>query len=154
MIDSFGKIKNATKLVAFFICIAILLLAQRSNAYIRVTFAFFAEGNRAVNQCEERVILADTYVLARIVDSTSLANDDVASFSELTTEKFDAESLSLRLAAVLFKNKNIFLLHVCLNFMFLEKFFHENLAQELTVSVLLLIACSAFLLEHEDFVVL
>lgn len=86
MIDSFGKIKNATKLVAFFICIAILLLAQRSNAYIRFTFAFFAEGNRAVNQCEERVILADTYVLARIVDSTSLANDDVASFSELTTE--------------------------------------------------------------------
>lgn len=64
MIDSFGKIKNATKLVAFFICIAILLLAQRSNAYIRFTFAFFAEGNRAVNQCEERVILADTYVLA------------------------------------------------------------------------------------------
>ena len=100
MIDSFGKIKNATKLVAFFICIAILLLAQRSNAYIRFTFAFFAEGNRAVNQCEERVILADTYVLARIVDSTSLANDD-ASFSELTTEKFDAESLAFRLAAVL-----------------------------------------------------
>ena len=96
MIDSFGKIKNATKLVAFFICIAILLLAQRSNAYIRFTFAFFAEGNRAVNQCEERVILADTYVLARIVDSTSLANDDVASFSELTTEKFDAESLAFR----------------------------------------------------------
>ena len=101
MIDSFGKIKNATKLVAFFICIAILLLAQRSNAYIRFTFAFFAEGNRAVNQCEERVILADTYVLARIVDSTYLANDDVASFSELTTEKFDAESLAFRLAAVL-----------------------------------------------------
>lgn len=108
MIDSFGKIKNATKLVAFFICIAILLLAQRSNAYIRFTFAFFAEGNRAVNQCEERVILADTYVLARIVDSTSLANDDVASFSELTTEKFDAESLAFRLAAVLLNYLHLF----------------------------------------------
>lgn len=95
------KIKNAANFAAFFIYIAILLLAQRSNAYIRFAFAFFAEGNRAVNQCEERVILADTYVLARIVDSTSLANDDVASFSELTTEKFDTESLAFRLAAVL-----------------------------------------------------
>ena len=154
MIDSFGKIKNATKLVAFFICIAILLLAQRSNAYIRFTFAFFAEGNRAVNQCEERVILADTYVLARIVDSTSLANDDVASFSELTTEKFDAESLAFRLAAVLRTTYTFFVCHVSLNLRLCDNFFHENLAQELTVSVLLLIACSAFLLEHEDFVVL
>ena len=59
MIDSCGKIKNATKLVAFFICIAILLLAQRSNAYIRFAFAFFAERNRAVTQCEECVILTD-----------------------------------------------------------------------------------------------
>ena len=112
MIDSFGKIKNATKLVAFFICIAILLLAQRSNAYIRFTFAFFAEGNRAVNQCEERVILADTYVLARIVDSTSLANDDVASFSELTTEKFDAESLAFRLTAVLRTTYTFLVCHI------------------------------------------
>ena len=47
------------------------------------------------------MILADTYVLARIVDSPSLANDDVASFSELTTEKYDTESLAFRLAAVL-----------------------------------------------------
>ena len=93
MIDSFGKIKNATKLVAFFICIAVLLLAQRSNAYIRFTFAFFAEGNRAVNQCEERVILADTYVLARIVDSTSLANDDVAGDNGFAAELLHTEVL-------------------------------------------------------------
>lgn len=44
--------------------------------------------------------------------------------------------------------------HVSLNLRLCDNFFHENLAQELTVSVLLLIACSAFLLEHEDFVVL
>ena len=100
------------------------------------------------------MILADTYVLARIVDSTSLANDDVASFSELTTEKFDAESLAFRLAAVLCTTYPFFLCHVSLNLRLCDNFFHENLAQELTVSVLLLIACSAFLLEHEDFVVL
>ena len=44
--------------------------------------------------------------------------------------------------------------HVSLNLRLCDNFFHENLAQELTVSVLLLIACSAFLLEHEDFIVL
>ena len=100
MIDSFGKIKNATKLVAFFICIAILLLAQRSNAYIRFTFAFFAEGNRAVNQCEERVILADTYVLARIVDSTSLANDDVAGFNDDAVMAFYTKAFGFAITAV------------------------------------------------------
>ena len=101
MIDSFGKIKNATKLVAFFICIAILLLAQRSNAYIRFAFAFFAEGNRAVNQCEERVILADTYVLARIVDSTSLPYDDVAGLYDLTAEFLESKPFGMRLTTVL-----------------------------------------------------
>ena len=100
------------------------------------------------------MILADTYVLARIVDSTSLANDDVASFSELTTEKFDAESLAFRLAALVLTTYTVFVCHVCRILRLCDNFFHENLAQELTVSVLLLIACSAFLLEHEDFVVL
>ena len=154
MIDSFGKIKNATKLVAFFICIAILLLAQRSNAYIRFTFAFFAERNRSVDQCEKRVVLADTHVFTRVVHRTPLANDDVAGLSELTTEKLHSESFALRLTAVLRTTYTFFVCHVSLNLRLCDNFFHENLAQELTVSVLLLIACSAFLLEHEDFVVL
>ena len=100
MIDSFGKIKNATKLVAFFICIAILLLAQRSNAYIRFTFAFFAEGNRAVNQCEERVILADTDIAARIDLGAALADDDRAALGVLTAEQLDAETAACRIATV------------------------------------------------------
>ena len=90
----------------------------------------------------------------QIVDSTSLANDDVARLCELTAEQFDAESLAFRLAAVLRTTYTFFVCHVSLILRLCDNFFHENLAQELTVSVLLLIACSAFLLEHEDFVVL
>ena len=99
------------------------------------------------------MILADTYVLARIVDSTSLANDDVASFSELTTESLMPSRL-LSDSRPFFELPTPFVCHVSLNLRLCDNFFHENLAQELTVSVLLLIACSAFLLEHEDFVVL
>ena len=40
----------------------------------------------AVNQSIEGVVFTHTNVLARVVDSTSLADDDVASLGKLTTE--------------------------------------------------------------------
>jgi hypothetical protein len=41
------------------------------------------------------VVLTHTDVLTGIVYSTALANDDVASLSELTTEQLNAQSLAL-----------------------------------------------------------
>ena len=35
------------------------------------------------------MILTDTYVLARMMNRTSLTNDDVTSFSNLTTKKLN-----------------------------------------------------------------
>lgn len=42
----------------------------------------------AVCEGVQRVVLTHTDILAGIVNSTSLANDDVASFGELSTEDF------------------------------------------------------------------
>ena len=77
------------------------LLVERSNAYIRSALSLLGESNHTVGKSEERVVFTHTYILAGVVDSTSLANDDVASFSELTTEKLDTESFAFRLTAVL-----------------------------------------------------
>ena len=92
------------------------LLGQRRYADERLALTLLAERYRTVYQCEEGVILTHTHVLAGVVDSTSLTNDDVASLSELTTEKFYAESLALRLTAVLRRTYTFFVCHVSLIF--------------------------------------
>ena len=47
------------------------------------------------------MVFAHTYILTGVVYRTALAYDDVARLCELTAEQFDAESLALRLTAVL-----------------------------------------------------
>ena len=70
-------------------------LLYRSYAYVRLTRSLLAEYHCTVYQRKEGVILTHTYVVTRIVNRTSLTNDDVACFSELTTEKFNAKSFAL-----------------------------------------------------------
>ncbi len=85
------------------------LLGQRSYAYIRFARRLLAELDGTVYQCEQRVILTDTHVLTRVVNGASLANDDVAGLSELTTEKLHTESLALRLTRPFFELPTPFL---------------------------------------------
>ena len=47
------------------------------------------------------MVLTHTDVFTGIVYSTALANDDVTSLSELTTEQLNAQSLALSLTTVL-----------------------------------------------------
>jgi len=70
------------------------LFGQRGDAYIGFAFAFLAERYRAVYQREQRVVLAHADVEAGVVLGTALALDDVAGFSELTTEDFYTESFA------------------------------------------------------------
>src|SRR5699024_7714788 len=67
------------------------LLRKGSNAYVRFAFALLAELHGPVYESEQRVILADTDVLAGVVDRTALTDDDVAGLCELTAEQLDAE---------------------------------------------------------------
>ncbi len=48
------------------------------------------ESYHAVNESEERVVLAHAYVLTGIVNRSALTNDDVASNAGLTTPNLNA----------------------------------------------------------------
>ncbi len=55
----------------------------------RTVFLASTESYPAINQCIQRMIFTDTYVLTRMMNCSSLTNDDVTSFSNLTTEKLN-----------------------------------------------------------------
>lgn len=63
---------------------------ERKNRNVGFPAGFFLELNRAVNQREKSVILTHSDIHAGIMDRTSLADDDIASFGELTAENLDA----------------------------------------------------------------
>ena len=77
------------------------LLCDGYYFYVRFARSLLNELYSSVYQCKQSVILTHTHVLAGVVNSSSLTNDDVASLSELTTKKFYSESFALRLTAVL-----------------------------------------------------
>ena len=77
-----------------FSCKVYKKLCKWSNTYIALTRSLLCEDNYTINKCEEGVVLAHTYVLTWIVNSTALTNDDVACLCELTTEKLQAESFA------------------------------------------------------------
>ena len=53
----------------------------------------FVEIHHAVNKCIQCIVLANTYVLTRIVLCATLANDDVAGCHTLTTPDLHTEPL-------------------------------------------------------------
>ncbi len=53
-------------------------------------FAAFVELNDTVDKCKESVVLAHANILAGVVSSATLANDDVAGHAFLTTKDFHA----------------------------------------------------------------
>lgn len=69
-------------------------LLNRSYAYIRFAFAFLAEDHRTVYQSEQSMILAHTYILARIMHGSALTYNDVAGFGKLTAEQLYAQSFA------------------------------------------------------------
>ena len=62
----------------------------RNHAAVALTTL---EGNYAISESEERVVRAHAYVLARIVNCTALANDDVASDARLSAPDFNTKTL-------------------------------------------------------------
>ncbi len=77
------------------------LVFERYYRYVRLVFFLFRELDRSVNQCIQGMIPAHPHIPVRAVDRTSLADDDVAGFHDLSTEFLDAESFGMRLTAVL-----------------------------------------------------
>lgn len=89
------------------------LFSHRYYRYERFSFCFFLETYGPVHQSEQRVVLTDPYVFARVVNRTALTHDDVPSLSHLTAKEFDAQTLAFRFAAVL-RTTYTFLMCHCL----------------------------------------
>lgn len=129
------------------------LLRQRSYAYIGFARGLFGEFHRTCRQSEQSMVFAHAYVFTRIVDRTSLTNDDVARLSVLTAEKFYAESLAFGLTAVLRTTYTFFVCHLFSVFKLSNDFFDEYLGEILTMPVQNLIPFSSSLLEHQNLIV-
>ena len=65
----------------------------------------------AVDQRKECVVLADADIVARVVHSTALADEDVARFGNLTAEEFYPQSLTFRFATVLGTTDSFLMCH-------------------------------------------
>lgn len=69
-----------------------LCLSNRLDRYCAAVETTTLECYDTVSESVKSVILTDAYVLAWIVLSTALTNEDVASLSELTSEELKSES--------------------------------------------------------------
>src|SRR5699024_11112269 len=80
------------------------------NAALAVT-AHALEMDAAVNQREQRVVAADADALTRMDVGAALANQNVAGQNVLTVAALDAETLGLRVTAVLGRTYAFFVCH-------------------------------------------
>lgn len=53
---------------------------------VRAVFPTLTESDKSINESEESVVLADTDILARVVNRTTLTNENVTSLGKLTTK--------------------------------------------------------------------
>lgn len=65
-------------------------LCCRDYRHNALVLAALVEVYNSINECIKSVILTDTYILARVVASTALANDNVACNTCLTTPNLNA----------------------------------------------------------------
>ena len=78
-----------------------LLLGYLVNRNLLAVSAQTLEPNHAVNASVDGVVAADAHALAGVDMGTSLANQDVASLNLLTVSALYAQTLRLRVTAVL-----------------------------------------------------
>src|SRR5712691_8194179 len=75
-------------------------LRHRIYGYVDAAFGFGAELHLTIDECEQRVILAQSDVVAGMPLGAPLARKNVAGEDRLSAERFHAEAPSRRVAAV------------------------------------------------------
>lgn len=85
------------------------LFTYRINADLSLISTETFESNSAFCDCKERIVLANLNVQARMEMGASLANDDVARFSDLTCVHFGSQALRIGVAAVLCAGNTFFM---------------------------------------------
>jgi hypothetical protein len=68
--------------------------------YYGLVIFFAGKGYHAVNHCEDGVVFADAHAITWVELSATLANDDVAGNSALSTKNFHAQAFAMRFASV------------------------------------------------------
>lgn len=91
--------------------VAGILFLYGKNGNIAAVLAAFAELYSTIAKSEESMILTHTYVLARIVDGTTLTNDNVTCNAFLTTVDLNAKALAFGFAAVAGTTYTFFMSH-------------------------------------------
>ena len=66
------------------------LLFNGKHGDVTTVFAAFVELNDTVDKCKEGVVFTHANILAGVVSSTTLTNDNVAGDALLTTKDFHA----------------------------------------------------------------
>lgn len=89
----------------------VLCLSHWYNAHRATVSTTLLELYGSVNQCIQGIILADTYILTRIMTSTALTYNHITSDALLTTEYLYTESLCCRLTTVLRTADTFFMCH-------------------------------------------
>src|ERR1043165_4079679 len=69
-------------------------LRHRKDGYVGAAFGFGIERNATVDLGEERVVLADTHILAGVPLGAALAHDNVAGRTGFAAKQLDAEALT------------------------------------------------------------
>ena len=121
---------------------------------IRTIVLFLSEYHDTVHQCEQCVILAHTNILTWVVYGTTLTNQDVTSFSELTTENLNTESLTCGLTTILGTSDSFFVCHFPKSLKLSDYVFNFQLSELLTVTVQLTVTFSSLLVEDQNLVTL
>lgn len=85
------------------------LFTYRINTDLSLISAETFESNSAFCDCKERIVLANLNVQTRMEMGASLANDDVARFSDLTCVHFGSQALRIGVAAVLCAGNTFFM---------------------------------------------
>src|SRR3984893_6914502 len=87
-------------------------LRHRNNGYASAYFWFGAVLDATVDECEQRMILADSNILARVPLGAALAHDNVAGKTMLAAKKLDAQALAGRVAAAARRSARPFVCHL------------------------------------------
>src|SRR5690606_32289334 len=83
----------------------------RKDVHECSVFAPLFKVDGAIDQREERVVLPDAHVVARVEFSPSLPGDDLSCDGELSTEHFHAESFAFTIPSVVRATYTFFMCH-------------------------------------------
>ena len=113
------KARLSTRFITFLKFYARLFSCIGNNRHKGTVFATFLELNGTVAEGKQRMVFAHTDVVARIVDSATLADDDVTGDAMLTAKNFNTQAFAFGFATVTGTTYTFFVSH---NILFLKGF--------------------------------